>query len=287
MNLAVVSCFYHFAPFERPVANMHRFIRRMEEFGVPVFGVEAFIPGKPKHTADYANWTQIEVCPETQVLWQKEALLNLAEKLVPEEYDAVAWIDADVDFDNPSWVKDTEKLLETKDVVQLFDQAVWLDRQGKPEMKRFSISKVSLSPTWKSHPGFALSMRRDVWRRAGGLYPYALSGGGDSVMGVAFNKNRLWQALTKHLGTNPQPYEEWRKRLGSVRLGHTPGRCIHAWHGTRKDRDYVGRAERVSKLHIGKDYELTDNGLLAWTDQADPLTVKAVADYFLARNEDG
>jgi hypothetical protein len=84
MNLAVVSCFYHFAPFERPVANMHRFIRRMEDFGVPVFGVEAFLPGKPKHTADYANWTQIEVCPETQVLWQKEALLNLAEKLVRE-----------------------------------------------------------------------------------------------------------------------------------------------------------------------------------------------------------
>jgi hypothetical protein len=287
MKLAVLSCFYSFAGYQRPIANLHRFLRQMQKEGVPVFGVEAHLPGRPAHTRPYTGWTRIEVDKHRQVLWHKEALLNLAEKRVPGEFDAVAWVDADVWFSNPNWVRDTEAALETFDVVQMFSEAVWTAENGAAELRRPSVAKFPLNPSWKSHPGFAWAMRRDRWRQMGGLYPYALSGGGDSVMTLAFQNNPLWPLLLNHLGSNHNPYQEWRSRVGRMRVGEVIGQCWHEWHGSREDRDYVGRAKRTANIEIGRDIVLAPNGLPMWTPQADPRLVKDIADHFIRRNEDG
>src|SRR6516165_1424185 len=37
------------------------------------------------------------------VLWQKERLLNVALRHLPDECDSVAWLDCDVIFDNEAW----------------------------------------------------------------------------------------------------------------------------------------------------------------------------------------
>lgn len=287
MKLAVITCFYSFAGYKRPVANLHRFLRQMKRDGVDVFGTEAYLPARQIHTRPYVGWTQMQVDRSKQVLWHKEALLNLTEKRIPEEYDAIAWVDADVWFTNPNWVKDTETALETADVAQMFHEAVWTSELGTMQMKKPSVPREPLSPAWKSHPGFAWAMRRDFWRQIGGLYPFALSGGGDSIMALTFQGDRLWPFLRQHIGQNPQPFEEWAAKVGKPRLTAIPGQCWHEWHGSREDRDYVGRARRVSVLEIGKDIVLAPNGLPIWTQHADPALVKDIADHFIRRNEDG
>lgn len=287
MRLAVLTCFYSFSAYKRPVQNLHRFLRQMQRDGAAVFGVEAVSPRRPKHTNTYKNWRQVDIDPATQTLWHKEALLNLAEKMVPEEYDAVAWIDADVWFSNPNWIADTEQLLEETEIVQLFEQAKWTSETGTVELVRDSVAKTPLSSSWKSHPGFAWAMLRSVWREMGGLYPFALSGGGDSIMTVAFQNQKLWPTLYSHVGPNKTPYEEWASKAANRTLGFVPGDCYHEWHGTRNDRDYVGRAKRVAQVIIGEHLRLAANGLPQWTPQAPPELVKTVADYFIKRNEDG
>jgi len=47
-----------------------------------------------------------------QVLWHKENMINLGvQKLLPPTWKAFAWIDADIEFDSPSWAIDTLKVL--------------------------------------------------------------------------------------------------------------------------------------------------------------------------------
>jgi hypothetical protein len=287
MKLAVLSCFYNFAGYKRPVQNLHRFVRQMQRDGAALFGVEAVVPRRPVQTNHHRGWGQVQIDPKTQTLRHKEALLNLVEKRVPEEYDAVAWVDADVWFSNPNWIADTEAALEQHDVVQMFDKCYWTSDSGTIEMPKPCVPLVPLSPAWGSHPGFAWAMRRDFWQKIGGLYPFALSGGGDSIMSAAFQGSPLWPFLRVHTGADPSHYEKWAEVARTARLGHVAGACYHEWHGTRKDRDYVGRAKVVSSIRIGEDIILGPNGLPMWTDKANPEVVAAVSNYFIRRNEDG
>ena len=63
-------------------------------------------------------------------LWHKENMINLAvKKLLPKNYKAFAWVDADIEFESNTWASDTLKILNGyKDVVQLFSHAVDMDK---------------------------------------------------------------------------------------------------------------------------------------------------------------
>lgn len=281
-KLAVITCYFNFAGFSRPQQNLHRFLRQQHCEGTHVYGVEALIGNQLPVTNSYVNWKRVRLDKQNQMLWQKEALLNLAEKMVPDDYDWIAWVDADLLFQNALFLADTDK-----DIYQLFDTAIWTDRQGKPEMKKPSAAAFGFDPSWRSHPGFAWAMRRSLWQKAGGLYPYALSGGGDSVMACAFLKQHVWNELRPHLGVNPEPYLKWATNFTDDKVGYVPQTVWHEWHGTMKDRDYVGRKERVSKVDVTKDLAILENGTLSWTPNANPKLIEDVRSYFASRREDG
>src|SRR5262245_1464322 len=68
------------------------------------------------------------------LLWQKERLLNVAVRCVPQNVDAIAWIDCDVLFENEDWFRDAESQLAKVNIVQLLSDIVDLgpeDRQPK------------------------------------------------------------------------------------------------------------------------------------------------------------
>eukprot|EP01038_Epipyxis_sp_PR26KG_P004354 gene4354-6161_t len=45
-------------------------------------------------------------------VWHKESMINVAvEYLLPYNWKAFAWIDADIEFENVNWAEDTLKLL--------------------------------------------------------------------------------------------------------------------------------------------------------------------------------
>lgn len=284
--LAIAACYFNFAGFKRPQANLLRFLRQMRRDGAEVFGVEAYVAPQKPVTQGMKGWKQIRVNAAKQSLWQKEVAINLAVKDLDPKFTAVAWIDADVWFSNANWQQDTLKALEQHEVVQMFETCHWTAPDGSIEITKPSAAKFPLTQDWRVHPGFAWAMRRDLWDKAGGLYPFALSGGGDTIMTLAFQNSFVWDHAQKHIGADRTAYDSWAKNFKGVSLGMTPGILFHEWHGTRKDRDYVGRCERVSKVDVTKDLCFADNGLLQWTDKADPEIVRAVRDYFTQRNDD-
>lgn len=286
MSLAVATCFFNFAGFTRPQANLTRFLRQMAKDRVSVYGVEMSFNGRFV-TLGERGWNQVVLDPSRQMLWQKEAAINAASRMLPEETSAVAWVDADVWFANPAWPAEALKALETHEVVQLFERAHWTDEGGRVESTRASSGVRPLTIKWDSHPGFAWAMRRNLWDRSGGLYPFAISGGGDSIMATSFQQTSKWDHLWNHVGVSRSAYLKWESNFTGVSVGFVPGELYHEWHGSRKDRDYLNRALRMKDLDVTRDLEFDKRGLLRWTNDAPAAIIKAAADYFPSRREDG
>ena len=127
-------------------------------------------------------------------IWHKENMINLGVKyLLPKSWKAFAWIDADIEFENPSWALDTLKILNgSKDVVQLFSHAVDMDRE-KNNLNIFNgfgysftkQKKYTTKGTDYWHPGFAWAITREAYEKIDGLYDKGILGSGDSIMALS------------------------------------------------------------------------------------------------------
>ena len=80
---------------------------------------------------------------------------------MPENWKAVAWIDADLEFDNPRWATDCLCILNTTDIVQLFSNAVDQDPKGnagefvQSAMSQFVHKKIRGNGLHFYYPGYA------------------------------------------------------------------------------------------------------------------------------------
>jgi hypothetical protein len=60
-------------------------------------------------------------------LWLKESMINAAVARLPDDWQYVAWVDADITFLRPDWVQETIQQLQHHAVVQMFEYAQDLD----------------------------------------------------------------------------------------------------------------------------------------------------------------
>jgi hypothetical protein len=67
------------------------------------------------------------------MMWQKEAMLNIALKRLPPECDKITWIDSDIIFENDQWIEQTSSLLEYYRVVQPFSMYMHMETGQVPE----------------------------------------------------------------------------------------------------------------------------------------------------------
>lgn len=261
----------------------------MKSLGIPVFGTEAILPGQQAQTVGMSGWTQIIADPKCQVMFQKEALLNISEKNVPEKFTKLAWVDADLMFENKEWHKETSKLLEEFSFVQPFDEAAWTDIDGKKTFSKPSTFKMGGGLPQVSHPGFAMACRRSVWRSIGGLYNMLLLGSGDvattvAVLGTEVPTNQLYSTpLMEH-------YNIWKAKVAEHtgnKYAAVKGIVWHDWHGEWKLRRYSERHKVSADLDPDKHIELGSNGLLSWTKEAPKWMRNYALNYFANRCEDG
>ncbi len=244
-------------------------------------------------------------------MWQKERLLNIGIRHLPDACDKVAWLDGDVLFQNPNWVSRTAKLLEDYVAVQPFQRAYWLP-QG---IEQIDLKSASLCSDWKwkystaydqtihpgnslaeGHMGFAWAARRSALAAAGGLYDRFIIGSGDLAMTAAMygmtdtSEARWWfdehctRAQTLHLLSWAREFHNAVK--GSV--SYVPGAAFHLWHGNRMNRKYDSRHRVLKDNDFDPIADLTLNTDDCWTWKSDkPDLHSRVARYFEDRNEDG
>ena len=92
---------------------LKEFVKRIEEEEdkVNLFIVELVYGNQKFIITNKNNKHHLQLKTEVP-LWHKENMINLGVKyLLPKNYKAFAWIDADIEFDSSSWALDTLKIL--------------------------------------------------------------------------------------------------------------------------------------------------------------------------------
>jgi len=94
--------------------------------------VELALGNRPFEVTEAGNPNHWQIRTD-QELWHKERMINIAvAKMLPPDWQYVAWIDADITFLNPDWAHETMQQLQHYHVVQMFQHALDLDGHQDP-----------------------------------------------------------------------------------------------------------------------------------------------------------
>jgi hypothetical protein len=241
------------------------------------------------------NPRHLQLRTETPI-WHKEAMVNLGvKKLLPPGWKAFAWIDADIEFESPTWAIDTLKILNgCKDTVQLFSTALDLSSNLKSNMNIFSSFGYSYTinkPYTKNesfHPGFAWAMTRKSYEKIGGLYETGVLGSGDHIMALSFiNQVQRANNSQYHPDYNDSMVD-FQQKTKKLRFGYIPGVIRHYYHGKKINRGYMTRWELLKKHQFTpKEHLVYDSQGLMVPSPTFPVGLKRdIMRYFQERKED-
>ena len=276
---------------------MREFVKRFEEEedNVNLFVVELIYAGQRFIVTDKQNKNHLQIKTVTPI-WHKENMINLGVKyLLPADYKAFAWIDADLEFESNTWALDTLKILNgCKDVVQVFSHCLDMDAK-KNNLNIFNSLGYSFckgkeykprTDYW--HPGFAWAITRKAYEKIGGLYDKGVLGSGDHIMAMAFINKVEFATVTNYNEDYKNSMFEYQKKVKHLRIGYTPGVIRHHYHGTKENRKYSERWQVLVKHDYSPVKHITydEKGILIPTPAFPEEFKKDIFNYFKERKED-
>jgi hypothetical protein len=258
--------------------------------------VELAYTGQEFYVTDSLNPRHLQIRGQTP-LWHKENMINMGvEQLLPKGWKAMAWIDADIEFENVGWAMDTLKVLNgCRDVVQLFSHAVDMDKR----MEAMSIfpsfsyqfakgSRYGGTGINMWHPGYAWAMTRKAYEQIGGLYDKGILGSGDSIMSLSFINKSHGMTNNSYHKDYTNSILEYQNKLSTLRLGYVPGVIRHYYHGTKKNRQYTERWAILKKHNYSPLIHVTydEKGIIIPTNLFTNQFKEDIMNYFRERKED-
>lgn len=286
-DAVIISCFFN--PTNNPyrLKAFNRFYEDIKHLNHQI--VECVIGDSTPQLSSSKNITTVYT---KNTLWHKESLLNHVIANLDKKYKYVFWVDADVIFTNKNWLVDAVEVLQHKNLVQLFEYCVHLDKDEKSpsfDTKKYEKSCFNTnmaerhSKMWRSfaanyvtkpffakdnnynlhgHVGFAWGAKREVLDLVP-LYDRALVGGADHIIAHAAAGHIPHNCITKSFTEDIEAVEEWSRKFFSVvggSVGYVSGTLYHIWHGDLESRQYLKRIKEftpISKQIVDKD----SNGL--------------------------
>lgn len=239
----------------------------------------------------------------TDPLWYKENLINIAIAQLPKDAKYIAWIDPDVIFSNPNWVKEIINKLKTVPVMQPWSTCIQLDSNNDfmPDRK----SSLGLAKALVSDPkfhndyeigrsGLAWACTMDWIQAVGGLLDVCICGSGDtyiahSLIGEVEGKidpgmSIGWcNALLKFQDRCQCVYP-------SKTIPYLDNLVIHYYHGSTKNRNFENRWKILRDIGYDPTSHLIKNSSGLY--QVNLLQDRSVElkdglfNYFKSRNED-
>ena len=306
-KLWAMTCYFNPVGYERRLQNYLTFRRHLT---VPLVTVELAYHDDFDLQPDAADI--LIRLRGTDVLWQKERLLNLALAKLPEHCDRVAWLDCDVVFEHDDWAERASRALERVPLLQPFQRVYEPSAHGPGQPTRlprdaqlgyslaYLLSQGLVTPEilqgnmrirHRSNSGLAWVARRELLDRDG-FYDACVMGSGNRAMlcgALGTPANAIsYLAMTADWAEH---YDAWANRhFDTVRgaIGCTEGAIIHLWHGDLKHRRYQERHHEFSAYDYNPatDIAVDKSGCWRWSSQK-PEMHAYVADYFRSRREDG
>ena len=287
--------------YKRRYILAKEFIRRfiMEEPDALLYIVEVAYQNQKFMVTQAKNPMHLQVRTNSAPIWIKENMINMGvQHLLPKDWKAFAWIDADVEFDSPTWALDTLRILNgDKDIIQLFGHAVDMDAnenamQIYPSFG-FQYTKnrpffVRSSPQNYWHCGYAWAMTRHAYEKIGGIYDVNILGSGDYAMAMCLIGAGCDNYGSDHSQGFLNTISKLQNNMAGLRLGYCPGVIRHYFHGSKKNRKYEERWKILTRHKFDPFTHVTKrpDGLLVPTMACPPNLLQDINQYFLDRNED-
>lgn len=294
-NFWGITSFFNPVGYENKKKNYDKFRAFSKKQGLSLLAVELAFGDKPfelsKDDADII--IQIRTAKDN-ILWQKEALLNIGLKNLPQDCDKFAWLDCDIIFEDNDWIKEALKLLDSYNVVQLFSYVVRLEPgRNEGEKLRGHVYCIKSGAKKNNNTGYAWAARKEVFE-GGGFFDKAILGGGDRLMCYAFCGDNLKDDSAKNWIRNSYPsdiaerYNLWAEKISKKingKFSYLDSHICHLWHGSKKDRMYEDRFFILEKNNFifDKDVKRDRNGLWSWSQGA--KIKEDFKNYFRFRNE--
>ena len=253
-DLGVAVAYFAPRPSSARRSRFDRFIAPIRASHAALRIAELVLEGNEPELTDSPDVVRV---PARDALWQKERLLSVAVAALPSSITKVAWLDADVLFEDLDWMPKTSHALDAAPVVQPFSRVVHLGRDGEFTAPIESYAAVfARDPSARrtgrfdahGHTGHAWAARRDLVTRHG-LFDACIAGGADHVMAHAFTGDHDVACLDRVLDRGPQRahYLRWAESMtrDAGTLGVVEGTLSHLWHGDLASRRYVERYEML------------------------------------------
>jgi hypothetical protein len=306
--LWAITCYFNPSGYKSRPANYRSFRKHLT---VPLLAVELSFNGSFELESGAADI--LVQLTGGDVLWQKERLLNLALRHLPNDCDIIAWVDCDILFSNAHWQQQAREALNTFALIQLFSERWHLARDARLdssgwspiESRRQAIGhalagdglkpeELAVGGSFLHGPlstGLAWAARRPLLD-SHGFYDVRIVGGGDAAM--------IWAALGRPdhsvisqsmTGRAVEHYLAWAEPFFTDvggRVGYLPGHLFHLWHGSYEERRHKERQRDLTALGFNPFTDIALDGSGCWRWNSDkPDLHKYVRNYFTARNEDG
>jgi hypothetical protein len=293
-ELALIVCYFNWVGYKRSASNLLRFLRQIDKLNITAYGVELYLENAAPIMEKNRRWECIKAT-NRNIMWQKEALLNKAEKMVPKHIKYIGVFDPDIYFENKNWLNESLDELKKFKVIQPFSEGIKMNEMGGIEIVKPSAAKYGYNndDTKYNTPGLAWIFNREFFDKVG-LYPYAIIGSGDSVLAAALLKIQNSKTAFRSVGHKnwkkdlPQ---EWLKKInnfmGDSSVGYIEGQVWHEWHGDVINRRYETRRKIMKYINISEDIFFNKDSILEWSPHVDNGVPSAFLKYFESRLEDG
>jgi len=300
-NLIVVTPYFNPCGYKMRRVNYDIFIKGITDAGVRCVTIEWALEDCPFELAPSPEVIHIR---GGALLWQKERMINLAVATLPKECKYVAWLDADILFNNVNWASETIEVMKEFKIAQMFEVAEQLPKNDSNENSEFVDSFAAVSRTargtlfrdiyrYHGHTGYGWVAHREVFNLIG-LYEHAIVGSADHFMTHAiFNEYpKCMSAEINPDGILARHLREWGTRFSVVvggRVGVVSGRIKHLWHGTEENRQYGKRTLYAESVGYNPytDLKFEEGKLTQWADNLNmPKLENLFRDYFEGRLED-
>jgi hypothetical protein len=298
--LYIILPYFNFINYRSGEKNLKIFIENSKKYSnTKLVLVEAVHP-KGLALPDYSGSIFKHVKLKARdILWIKENLINIGIQNLPEDWEYVAWVDRDIEFEDNNWAVDCMEKLQYCDAVQPWKECIYLNKDGKAENDEFFyknnnkntkvfsqcyVDKQNISSqNYYPHHGHAWACTKNFYKKIGGLYDKAIIGSGDSLLLVSKKK---WHERCPTLYLRDE-LANFLEETEKIKTNYLSGKIYHHFHGRVLNRQYHNRHEILQdfnykpKLHV---YYNTD-GVLEFTNEGKPLE-KYLEDFFIKRTED-
>ena len=294
--LYVVTCISNPCRYQTRYKLYREFEKRVNDQGAILYTIEMAFGNRAFELTEANDKTDIQV-RSSHNIWLKECLLNKAVSHLPLDWEYVAFLDADIQFCRPDWVKEILHQLQHHPVVQPFTHAIDLSpkfeiigkHNGFIYSYRNNLKFNKRYLTW--HPGFGIAMTKQAFNDLGGLFDIGILGSGDRHFMEALVGEAERGIPTKLHNTpyhkNLIIYQERALKYIKRNVGYVEGTINHFYHGKKQDRGYQTRWQILTKNGFNPDLDLKKDSQGVWqlTDNNYKLR-DDIHNYFVSRNED-